>query len=155
MPSRTGLWVRVVPLPGNEQLQTQLEAIMDRMKDFQPVWPAIAEVFYTAEHARFSAEGPGWRALADSTIQTRLALGYGAGPIMARTMTLWQSLIQQGGAGSVYVPLPQSVEMGTDVAYSKFHQAGMGKNPTRVLLQTAPMVKPWMSILRKYLFSRA
>lgn len=100
-----------------------------------PLWDRFKTVMSDIERERFDSEGHGdWPALAQSTIEQRIAAGFGAGPILQRTRTLADSLIDPNRAAST---TPRTMTYGTDVAYAHFHQEGgtiAGRPPQRVIL---------------------
>lgn len=75
--------------------------------------------------------GRPWKPLAASTIQNRLALGFGAGPILQRTGKLKSSIKM------VFKSSREARWKGT-VDYYKYHQMGTSKMPARQILGWSP-----------------
>jgi Phage virion morphogenesis family len=138
-----------VAITGIDDTIEQIEAISDRVADVTPVLEAIHHAFLNTEEARFNAEGPGWEALADSTLAQKEAKGYPA-DILQATRDLAKSLTEDDVAGSVWIPTPEGAEMGTDLkpanvkagskwadtALGAFHQEGTTKMPARPIIDT-------------------
>jgi len=143
---------------------TGLGAILDRMRSLIPFWRDVFAPAYFAEvQDLFAMEG-----------QPRGASGrFGAGhwaplspdyeawknrhfpgmPILQRTGKLKASLEWNGnslGDGGVFVPMPLSVLVGTDVIYGKYHNRGTATMPKREFLPT-PDLGRYTGLLRTWL----
>lgn len=105
------------------------------LMDLQPLWERFKVVMSQVEQERFDSEGHGqWQPLAASTIRERVALGFGEGPILQRTRTLADSLIDPNRAARTG---PRQMTYGTDVPYAHYHQDGgsiPGRPPQRPIL---------------------
>lgn len=75
----------------------------------------------------------GWAPLAASTIEDRLRKGYGAGPILVRTMRLANSLAGQS-ADSIFAVTPTTLRVGTNDPKAPYHQRGTRKMPKRQIV---------------------
>jgi len=123
-----GLAVEVVET-GAEKAALHLRAVGARGADVMPLIPAIREIVVASEERIFASHGPGWPALADSTLANRASLGQGSDPEVA-TGALRQGLTS---GLEVKAATPQAVKFGTSVPYARF-QEGTKHQPKRQLM---------------------
>ena len=142
----------LTPLPGNDVLLGSMKRMRDRGADMEPAMLAIMVSFHAIEQARFDNEGPGWVALKESTVASRIALGYGSGPILFRSGDLEASFT--GGASSTNIASAGFMEVTSQIDYAHFHQDGVGRNPQRKIIDlNVNTLALWREILQGYLSS--
>ncbi len=124
------------PLPGNNEMVAKIDLLGQRAAHMTPAIVATLDAYHRIESARFAAEGPGWQALAQSTIEARELLGFADGPILSRTMMLEESFVGAGQMSEVVTA--DGWESISNVAYAGYHQYGMGRNPTRKEVDLKP-----------------
>lgn len=89
--------------------------------------------------------GSRWKPLAASTVMNRLALGYGAGPILNRTGSLKRSI-------HLNKLTRNEVSLKSDSQYFAFHQVGGPKIPQRQMLGfSEKMQDDIVNIVQKYI----
>jgi hypothetical protein len=149
-------FIEVIPLEGNEIVPVTLEGIEKRAGDPQPAFELIIESFHTIENRRWTEEGPGWPALADSTME-RKADGMDSDEfqfdeMMMRTGDLFFSLA--GGEGSTGFGVLRTndfVQMETDVPWAQFHQTGTQNMPARPVVQVnEATLLLWSKMIQSY-----
>lgn len=85
-----------------------------------------------------------WAGLKASTVRDRLRKGFGAGPILKRTGRLKGSIARKKLNKN-------SLEIGSDVKYFKYHQIGTGKMPRRQILgHSSQMKQKVLSLFSRY-----
>lgn len=129
---------------GDKVAAERLIMVGERASDVRPIKPLLDPAFRRDEETRFALNGPGWKALADTTVALKAAAGMDA-RILRRTGELERALTSAGG--SVEVGLTSSrteLAFGTDVPYARFHQYGKGV-PKRELIDLRPATVERMS----------
>jgi phage gpG-like protein len=122
-----------------------------RAEFMEPVMESMLVSFHEVEAAKFDAEGPGWAPLAESTITSRIALGFGSGPILERTGDLRDSL-DGTGAFNVSSSWQLGWESYSTVPYATFHQTGTPKMPARPPVHLTPtVIALWYHMIERYL----
>lgn len=118
--------------PIDDTFTPMLEWIEGRMVDIAPAYEALDAVFRGIESKRFTAEGPGWEPLADSTVAQRGS----AHPILVapagtygerggrKPGQLRRSLTTKGAKGHIVEPLPDGLFMGSDDFLAAIHDKG-------------------------------
>ena len=127
--------VRMVLSPPLPFILRQSASFRRALLNLEPLWDRFKHVMSDIEQARFDSQGHGeWPALAPSTVEQRLRLGFGAGPILHRTGDLRDSLVDPNRAAQTG---PRHMIWGTSVPYAHWHQDGgsvPGRPPQRVIL---------------------
>ena len=116
----TSLEIGITQLPGDDTFTATMEGIGIRLADFVPVYDALYDAFRKIESARFDAEGPGWKQLAESTVASRGS----AHPILNVTGRLRRSLTTKGAPGAVVEYEVDGLFMGTSDPVAHYHQDG-------------------------------
>ena len=93
------------------------------------VMPVVADTLVAAVLETFEQQGPGWPALAPSTVKARRAQGAGA-KILQDTGVLAGSIQPSTGTGA-YGPWAAA---GTNIHYGAFHVTGTSRMPRRDFL---------------------
>lgn len=110
---------------GNVQVNRRLLRFERAVLDASEAFEAMAKIFYANETDLFDAEGSGfpwpWPALADSTKAEKARHGWDP-RILHRTLALRESLTSSDAPGSVHEITPDSLFLGTDIPYAKYHQ---------------------------------
>lgn len=114
-------------IEGDIVIDRLLEGIEARAQDMTPAWPAVVKAFRQIVGRAFETEGAStgeaWPELAERTQKDRQRLGFPpAHPILQRTKKLMRSLVIGDDGGFAHMA-PQSLEVGTDVEYFKYHQS--------------------------------
>lgn len=119
-----------------------------------PVWTQIGEDLLADFGSNFIGEGrlafsatptgrakagfggrSGWPQLAPSTVAERKRLGIGgAHPILWRTGTLAESLMERDAAGNIFEVTPRGVKVGSSIFYAGWHQDGTPHMPARPIV---------------------
>lgn len=108
-----------------------------RLVDLEALYPRLWTVFRQIEARRFSAEGPGWTALAPSTVAGRIAQGIGGNhPILNRQGAGRYGTVNQEGGSlrksfttkaskySYIEPMPDGLFIGSKHPLAIYHQTG-------------------------------
>lgn len=117
--------------PVEDTFTPMLEWIEGRLVDIAPAYDALYATFRKIEARRFSAEGPGWAPLAESTVAQRGS----SHPILVapddkggrRSGQLRRSLTTKGARGAVVEPLPDGLFMGTEDPLAEVHHKGTNR----------------------------
>lgn len=102
-----------------------------------PAYEELAAIFHADEERRFTLQGPGWKPLADVTVQQK-----GGDRIMVDSGTLRRSLTTAAGVDRVE---GDTVKFGTDVEYARFHQYGTVNMPRRQVVGISPPARRAMT----------
>jgi hypothetical protein len=144
-----------VEVQGVEPLLKKLATVQEAISDFRPVWPQVAQWFYTLEQQQFATEGGGsWAPLAPSTVKGRGS----AHPILIRSGRLYRSLTDRGAEGAVYSEGAETLTLGTDVRVGSWnlgllHQLGTRYMPARrPIFPTRARLSDLRVILHQYIF---
>lgn len=131
----TNVYIELQPI--EDTWTPVLESVEHRLIDIEALYPRLWTVFRQIEARRFSAEGPGWVALAPSTVAGRIAMGIGgAHPILNRKGagrygdvdqvggSLRESFTSKASKYSFYEPMPDGVFLGSKHPLAIYHQTG-------------------------------
>lgn len=152
---------------GDRQLDRKLLRFADRVGDLEPVFEALADDFLSIETRQFTSEGRfasgGWAPLADSTVARRGS----AHPILDDHGDLRASLTDAAAKGAIRQVTSDSLFVGTDIDYARFHQTGTGANtggqfgPAQAGQRSMPRRRPvefreadrrrWVQAIQRYL----
>lgn len=134
--ARRGAGVSIVLSPPIEFILRQSGAFRRALLVLTPLWERFERVLSEVGKERFDSEGYGeWQGLAASTIDQRIRLGFGAGPILRRTGDLRDSLVDPARASR---KSPRTMTWASDSDYAGYHQDGgsiPGRPPQRVVLE--------------------
>jgi phage gpG-like protein len=119
-----------VSVLGDELVSRNLMRMGASAENMQIPLTEVAAIVRDKLTDNFDDEGPGWAPLAPSTVASRLALGYPAGPILHRSGRMRRSLTGQGGDAITQID-GDSLALGSSVPYAGFHQTGTGTMPAR------------------------
>lgn len=114
-----------------------LDEIATQMADLDELYPMLWAVFRQIEARRFSAEGPGWPALAPSTVAGRVAQGIGGnhpmlnrsgaapyGDVNQKPGSLRKSFTTKSSKYSYMEPMPDGLFVGSKHPLAIYHQTG-------------------------------
>jgi len=113
--------------PPLDFIMRQAGAFRRHLTNLEPLWDRFKPILAGIEEKRFAEHGPGWAALAESTIRQKSAKGYPLDPLIA-TGDLRDSLTQESRAADVS---RMRMTWGSDVPYATFHQEGTDRMPQR------------------------
>jgi phage gpG-like protein len=135
-----------------------LSAIRTRVQDLTPFWRDVfAPYYFGLVQEGFDLEADverkqGWEPLSP-TYAAWKAKHFPNTTILVREGRLRESVRWDGaqlGPDGVFLPSPQSVVVGTNVPYGRYHQRGTDRMPARPFLPTprvsdfAPALKAWL-----------
>jgi hypothetical protein len=160
-----------ISISGVQVTADLLRTLSARIADASPMEAVFRASFLAVETERFDAEGPGWAALAPSTLAEKTRKGQPA-DILVATGKLKASLTQEEAEGAVFIPtfgaLEASVTMGTELkpakpgkgwesyALATFHQMGTSRMPSRPVIDDAPILAAeWTASLALWLSTGA
>jgi len=133
-----------------------------RLKDFRKPLREAASDFEKDMDEQFRKEGrPKWSPLKPSTIQERIRLGYGKGPILQREGTLKRSLTTPGAKGHIREISKMSLVIGTDLKIGKWnlariHTEGREDMAARPVMRVSDAaLKRMMSRIHQYVLKNA
>lgn len=124
-----------IALEGAEPVILELAGLDSALHDFAPLFKEIADDFEQRKMPQvFAQQGPGWPALAASTVRYKERHFPGT-TILRRTDRLYDSLT--GGADGVREISSNQMILGTNVEYGRFHQSPepRTKLPRRAFLE--------------------
>lgn len=117
-------------LNGIEEYSASLRRIRDRASNERSMFRGLVARFKDSEKKIFASQGQAlgrrWRALSPEYAQAK-ARQYPGAPILVRTGRLRASLTEK----PIVRFRGNTMEVGTNVPYSEYHQRGMGNNPVR------------------------
>ena len=115
--------------------QKDLNGVIARSTDMRPAMQKIGEYLLGVNLRNFEAEGrPPWEPLKPATIADRLRKGFGAGPILQRTKTLFFSLTKRNAPYQIFRARPRSLVLTSTLPYFEIHQKGGAIIPKREML---------------------
>lgn len=142
--------ITVEPLP--DEFTPMMEWIEGRLVDFTPAYEGLYSLFRKIQARRFTAEGPGWEPLAESTVQSR---GGSDHPILVEPVALAnkrgrsggqlrRSFTTKGAKGAVIEPLPDGLFMGSDDPLAAIHHKGTNRagRDHNTVIPARPLVDP-------------
>jgi phage gpG-like protein len=121
-------------------LDLKFSRLMFRTKDLRPVQNRIIQKYRNEVDLQFASQGSRggfpWRPLKPSTIEGRVRAGFAPGPILQRTGTLRDSLVNSNHRLGCKGNTPLGWFLGTQVKYAVYHQsrAPRKKLPRRAFL---------------------
>lgn len=131
----TNVYVELQPI--EDTWTPVLAEIQANLIDLAALYPRLWTIFRVIERRRFDAEGPGWQALAPSTVAGRVAMGIGGtGPILTRKGagrygdvdqvggSLRKSFTTKTSKYSFFEPMPDGVFLGSKHPLAIYHQTG-------------------------------
>lgn len=108
-----------------------IQGLQEGLRDFRPVLKEASTYQLGKVEKQFGSEGAEitgkWKALEAKTISRRLAAGYGAGPILTASGRLRKSIKETKLTA-------KELNIGSKVAYFKYHQTGTDKMSQRQVL---------------------
>lgn len=115
--------------------QKDLEGVIARSTNMKPAMLKVGRYLLGVNLRNFNAEGrPNWVLLKSATIKDRERQGFGAGPILQRTRTLFRSLTEEGAPLQIFRVFPRSFQLTSNVFYFPFHQKGTTHIPIREMM---------------------
>lgn len=141
-----------IEIMGVVAFDRKLIGVLGRMENLEPAWLAIAASFREHMAAVFASEGGAtaggtWTELSPKYAVWK-AKRYGGSPILTRTGALASSLTTASGMDSIQVTTPESMTLGTRVAYARYHQGGTRRMPARKIIDLPDDVKTrWTRIM--------
>jgi phage virion morphogenesis protein len=143
---------------GGEKLSARIASIRKNV-NVPDITQDISALLLKRTLTRFDKEqdpdGKAWKALSESTIETKRRKGYGGKGKLKRTESLRRSIrIIRGGAGTVYTNTGATVRIGVEdpkiAAYARAQNAGTRSIPARRFLGVGRLdVKAVDSLLRR------
>jgi phage gpG-like protein len=134
---------------GVQQWLDRQNGFADAANDLEPFFESFGIYMLGSIDRNFIAEGrPGrWKPLAPSTIEERIRLGFGRGPILQRTRRLRQGFYSAAGR--------KSLRISNSTPYFKYHQQDTRRGkiiPRRIMVLMQNQDKTVMTkILRNHL----
>lgn len=116
-----------ITVSGDTLVARKLLRFADRAMDMSPAWDDVEVVLQKAFERNFAGQGPGWPALAPSTIRSRIAQGYAPGPILTRSGDYRKAMT----SGLVTHKNPSELIALAPEVPGKYHQHGTGRMPAR------------------------
>jgi phage gpG-like protein len=111
------------------------------------MWDAIEEHLAAAFERNFAQQGPGWAPLKPSTIRSRIAQGYAAGPILTRSGAYREALT----TGLITNTSSNEMTVAAPVVPGAFHQAGTRRMPARPIRLTEGEKRETVKIIQRFL----
>lgn len=155
-----------ISISGVDATTELLDGLAARIADTTPLAVAVRAIFLAVEAKRFAEQGPGWAALAESTLTEKARKGYPS-DILVETGALKASLTEEDAEGAVFVPVfgpfTTEITMGTDLkaggrgswadwALGAFHQMGTSKMPSRPIIDDQEVLAAdWAELLATWL----
>ena len=135
------------------QAQLDLVALGARVRSLMlSAGVPIVEELRAISARRFDANGPGWAALAASTVAGKEAKGQDSSKILVATGAL-RAAMTSAAPGTVTDITPVEIYVGTDIDYAHWHQDGgtiAGRPPQRPLVDLSEEdVASLTAIMRK------
>lgn len=137
---------------GEAQIDRTMLNVEEAVKDATPVWNEIADRYVAAEKRQFATQGGsssgGWPELSP-TYAAWKAKHYPGKKILVRTGALKASLTQRP-FGVEHIT-PDSMVIGSDVSYGRFHQLGLGVPVRRPVEFTENQRRIWIQLIQKHI----
>ena len=117
-----------ITVEGDDVAAAHLEQMGSRAADVRPAQAMLDPIFADDSRKRFDEQGPGWARLSDAAQDQKAAAGLDP-RILRATGALYDSLVRASSgppSGS-----RDSLALGTDVPYARFHQHGTQYMPER------------------------
>lgn len=112
-------------IENNEAFQKKLDELGDAIKDFRPPFRAISSDFYRSQRQLFTLQGAG--KYVDLTEnykkQKKKEVGFIYPILVGATRDLSNSTLGKDHRNSIFHLGKQSLEIGTNIPYGKFHQS--------------------------------
>lgn len=139
---------------GEVQVLSVLSRWEEHTKDMREPYLEITDDFKAELMPQvFANEGPGWAPLSLDYAKYKMRVWPGTG-ILVRTGELADSLM--GGAGYVQEIGPDTLVVGTNVPYAKFHQRGTAYMPMRKIIDIPQDARwRWVKIVQRFLVAKA
>jgi phage gpG-like protein len=126
-----------------KEAELMLEALVEAVEDFSPVWPKVERIIMDMERQQFKTEGKfggeEWAPLNESYAEYKRKV-YGSKGILVASGTMMQSLTSKG-QGHYMNSGPNFVEVGTTIPYAGYHQRGH-ETPTKLPKRTVVPMPP-------------
>jgi phage gpG-like protein len=138
----------VVDVYGDDLVARDLLRFSERPNNMAPVWDDVTDdVLAPAFERNFKQQGPGWAPLKPSTVRSRIAQGYPAGPILTKTgayrREMTSGLQTQRSNNELVVVAPK--------VPGAYHQSGTRKMPARPLRLTESEKRAVVKTIQRYL----
>ncbi len=108
-------------------LDLKFAGLSFRAKDLKPINERIMRQYRSEIDQQFRSQGSRagfpWKPLAPATIEDRIRKGFPPGPILQRTGTLRDSLVESNNRFGCKGNTAQGWFIGTQVEYAKYHQS--------------------------------
>lgn len=129
---------------GDEVISRTLLRV-SKVDDGRPAFRRMAAMLEKASLQRFESEGSfggePWAPLAESTLRSKAARGYGDQGILVASGRLRASLTQETAPDAIRQITPTFMRWGSKVPYGVFHQQGTSRMPRRRVVKLPDMVK--------------
>lgn len=138
------------------QFARAFEVASNEISDLSVPFSEMATEFYTSMTQVFSSEGsyegrPRWATLSPAYARWKMKHFPGR-KILERTGSLLVSLCVRGAMGNVTDITPNSLSLGTNISYAKYHQTGTSRMPMRKIIELTQTQKTrWVQIIHGYL----
>jgi phage gpG-like protein len=140
---------------GTEHLNLTLSRWIDHSLDVRPALAVVARDFRSIETKQFDSQGgyllgARWAKLAEPTLEYKRKHPEWDRRILHRTRALRKSLtVGTGGAKTIN---RDSLQMGSNIPYSGFHQSGTVNMPQRIIFKFTPQIKRrWAKIIQTWI----
>lgn len=124
---------------GVEVLDRAFNRVNEYISDFRPIWPSVAEEFYTIEREQFASQGAKgssgtWAPLSPAYAKYK-AINFPGQPILQATSALYESMTSREAADSIFQPEADQLTIGSKAPYALAHQRGSKRNlPARPII---------------------
>lgn len=135
----------------SETVEKALEAFESALADNRPALAEIADDFREMISEQFATEGRAggtpWAPLALRTLRRRRGAG---STILYSTGALERSFLDPLAAGRVEELEEQSLTLGSNLPYARYHQTGTRRMPARpIVVLSGARSERWMEIVRR------
>lgn len=128
---RGGGGITLTLSPPIDFILRQTGAFRRGLDSYRDLWERIKPVLSRIEQERWDNEGPGWAALAQSTLEQKSRRGYPS-DILVATGDLRDSLVDPSRAAREE---GRALVWATDVPYAGYHQDGTTRMPARPIIE--------------------
>lgn len=139
---------------GEKQVDRTLARVADDITDARPLWDKLANDFGRIESAQFASQGAysgGWPALSPRYAAWK-SRHYPGKPILQRTGALHRDLTAR--PYGVERITGESMTVGTDLPYARYHQTGGGSLPRRRPVEFDEATRRrWVGIIQRYVMT--
>lgn len=148
-----------VRVDGDQEVARILTGVRRDVQDWRPAWKTLEGDFRGVIEKQFESEGArsgqAWQPLSPAYSVQKVST-WGPQPILVASGDLKSSLTTKG-PGNFQIVEKQSLGIGTDISYAKYHQS----RAARTRLARRPFIAPteddkrgWVRILQRHIFRK-